>query len=276
MAVSKKAEPSVQQNVENKLKSIRPLMSSEIECRVGTMKPDGSGCSLLLYKDARVDMRILDEVFGPMNWRRSHDVVNGNLFCTISIWDGEKKEWVSKQDVGTESYTEKEKGQASDAFKRAGFNWGIGRELYTGPFIWIQLDKSEIYSKNGNNYLSTKFRVTDIDYNEHKEIKMLVIRDNSDHVRYVFGATKEKVYKPDTANTKAQQNTASKTSGSSTKKPGDTFTGADLDKAIKDMTFVKSREELEKVWASHPELWNNNEFRNITSDMGRTYPPKQK
>lgn len=269
MAVSKKTEPDVQQNVYNKFNSIRPLMAPEIECRVGSMKPDGSGCSLLLYKDARVDMRILDEVFGPLNWKRSHDVVNGNLFCTLSIWDDEKKEWVSKQDVGTESYTEKEKGQSSDAFKRAGFNWGIGRELYTGPFIWIQLDKNEIYTKNGTNYLSTKFRVTDIDYNEHKEIKMLVIRDNFDHVRYVFGETKEKVYRPNTANTKTQQNAA-------TKVPGSTFTGVDLDKAIKDMTSVKTREELERVWGSHPELWNNNEFRNITSDMGRTYPPKQK
>mgnify|MGYP001095927157 FL=1 len=110
------------QKEEKKKNPIRPLLASEIECRVGSMKPDGSGCSLLLYKDARVDMRILDEVFGEMNWKRHHDVVNGNLFCTLSVWDDEKKEWVSKQDVGTESNTEKEKGQASDAFKRAGFN----------------------------------------------------------------------------------------------------------------------------------------------------------
>ena len=117
---ARKNTVSTVQNEEKKKNSIRPLLASEIECRVGTMKPDGSGCSLLLYKDARVDMRILDEVFGEMNWKRHHDVVNGNLFCTLSIWDNEKKEWVSKQDVGTESSTEKEKGQASDAFKRAG------------------------------------------------------------------------------------------------------------------------------------------------------------
>ncbi|MCS3023465.1 hypothetical protein NXW75_04790 [Bacteroides xylanisolvens] len=121
---ARKNTVSTVQNEEKKKNSIRPLLASEIECRVGTMKPDGSGCSLLLYKDARVDMRILDEVFGEMNRKRHHDVVNGNLFCTLSIWDNEKKEWVSKQDVGTESSTEKEKGQASDAFKRAGFNLG--------------------------------------------------------------------------------------------------------------------------------------------------------
>ena len=97
---ARKNTVSTVQNEEKKKNSIRPLLASEIECRVGTMKPDGSGCSLLLYKDARVDMRILDEVFGEMNWKRHHDVVNGNLFCTLSIWDNEKKEWVSKQDVG--------------------------------------------------------------------------------------------------------------------------------------------------------------------------------
>lgn len=106
-----------------------------------------NGCSLLLYKDARVDMRMLDEVYGPNNWQRSHELINGNLFCTISVWDADKGVWVNKQDVGTESNTEKEKGQASDAFKRAAFNWGIGRELYTAPFIWITLDSSEVYEK---------------------------------------------------------------------------------------------------------------------------------
>lgn len=123
---ARKNTVSTVQNEEKKKNSIRPLLASEIECRVGTMKPDGSGCSLLLYKDARVDMRILDEVFGEMNWKRHHDVVNGNLFCTLSIWDNEKKEWVSKQDVGTESSTEKEKGQASDAFKRADLTGELG------------------------------------------------------------------------------------------------------------------------------------------------------
>lgn len=259
MTARKNTEPAVQK-VENK-NSIRPLFASEIECRVGTMKSDGSGCSLLLYKDARVDMRILDEVFGEMNWKRHHDVVNGNLFCTLSIWDSEKKEWVSKQDVGTESNTEKEKGQASDAFKRAGFNWGIGRELYTGPFIWITLEKNDVYqNKAGSLGLSTKFSVKEIGYNEQKEIVLLVIADNKGRIRYTYGNTKEKVYD-------VGRNSSSNASGA-------VFTGVELDRAIKQMTGVKSREELEKVWADHPELHNNKEFRNITIDMQRTYPPK--
>ena len=112
------------------------LTAADIECRVQSVSRARSGqvgAVLLLYKDARVDMRILDQVFGPGNWARTHEVINGNLFCNIDIWDAQKGVWVRKQDVGVESNTEKEKGQASDAFKRAGFNVGIGRELYTGP-----------------------------------------------------------------------------------------------------------------------------------------------
>ena len=115
---------------------IRLLRADEIECRVSTINE--KGLSLLLYKDARVDQRILDETFTPLGWQRTHQSIDGNLYCTVEIWDDAKKQWIAKQDVGTMSYTEKEKGQASDSFKRACFNIGIGRELYTAPdFIWV-------------------------------------------------------------------------------------------------------------------------------------------
>jgi len=114
----------------------RDLKAEEIDCRIATVKENG--LSLLLYKDARVDMDILDETVGNMNWKRSHTRDNAN--CIIEIWDKDKNQWISKEDTGTESFTEKEKGLASDSFKRAGFNWGIGRELYTAPFIWIKAE----------------------------------------------------------------------------------------------------------------------------------------
>ena len=88
-----------------------------------------------------MDQKILDETFTPFGWKRSHQMLDGNLYCTVEIWDGEKQQWIGKQDVGTTSYTEKEKGQASDSFKRACFNWGVGRELYTAPFIWLGADQ---------------------------------------------------------------------------------------------------------------------------------------
>ena len=111
----------------------RDLYANEIECRVAQAKE--SGVSLLLYKDARCDQNILDETVGAYNWQRQHSRDNAN--CMVSLWDENKKCWVGKEDTGTESNTEKEKGLASDSFKRACFNWGIGRELYTAPFIWI-------------------------------------------------------------------------------------------------------------------------------------------
>ena len=101
----------------------RTLRAEEIDCRVATVSADKKGCSLLLYKDARCDMNILDATVGPMNWQRAH--VRDNANCIVSIWDAEKKQWISKEDTGTESNTEAEKGLASDSFKRACFNWGM-------------------------------------------------------------------------------------------------------------------------------------------------------
>ena len=162
------------------MKQFRALTAGDIECRVSTVSD--KGCSLLLYKDARCDMKILDETVGPENWKRSHELINGNLFCNVSIWDEGKKEWVTKQDVGTESYTEKEKGQASDAFKRACFNWGIGRELYTAPFIWIKSGDVTLAQKNGKSTTYDKFSVEQIIV-ENGEIKALSIRNDSLHKR---------------------------------------------------------------------------------------------
>lgn len=169
----------------------RTLRADEIDCRVGTVTD--RGCSLLMYKDARVDMRLLDEVVGATNWKREHELINGNLFCTVSIWDGEKKEWVSKQDVGVESNTEKEKGQASDAFKRACVNWGIGRELYTCPFVWITLTAEEWkQGSNGKKQPKIRFYVTHIEY-EDGNVSYLRIVDDNGKERFLFGmAAKEK------------------------------------------------------------------------------------
>lgn len=165
------------------MKEIRLLTADEVECRVATVKKDNSGCSLLLYKDARVDMRILDETFGPMNWQRHHGRDNAN--CIISVWDDDKKQWIEKEDTGTESNTEAAKGLASDSFKRAGFNWGIGRELYDAPFIWVQLSKQDL-STNGK--ITAKFFVKDIEYDRTKsEFVKLKIVDSKGVVRFELG-----------------------------------------------------------------------------------------
>jgi len=160
------------------MKDIRLLRKDEISVRQNQLK--GDKVFLLLYKDARVDMALLDELFTPMGWKKSFREVGGNLFCTISAYDKETNQWVEKEDVGVESNIEKAKGEASDAFKRAGFNWGIGRELYTAPVIAVKLKNGELY--NGRCY--TSFYVSDIAYNENREICKLEIVDGSGDVRF--------------------------------------------------------------------------------------------
>lgn len=160
---------------------IRLLRADEIECRIAMVKE--KGLSLLLYKDARVDQRILDETFGIFGWKRSHQCIDGNLYCTVEIYNKESGEWVAKQDVGTTGCTEKEKSQASDSFKRACFNWGIGRELYSAPFIWIPADKAEIRcrKKDGKDvcYCNDRFLLSSIEYNGDREIRSLSIINSS-------------------------------------------------------------------------------------------------
>lgn len=128
--------------------NFRPLRADEIDVRVGTVSK--AGVTLLLYKDARCDQNVLDETVGPFNWQRHHSRDNAN--CVVAIWDEEKKQWIEKEDTGTESFTEKEKGLASDSFKRACFNWGIGRELYTAPFVFVKCETEP----KGNGWKLTK------------------------------------------------------------------------------------------------------------------------
>ena len=166
----------------------RPLRTDEIECRIQQVKPNG--LILLLYKDARCDQNILDETVGPYNWMRSHSRDNAN--CIVSIWDDNKQQWISKEDTGTESNTEAQKGLASDSFKRACFNWGIGRELYTSPFIWI---KPEFYECKDGKHVYDKFRVKQIEYTDTGTIKMLVIENGTKRKEcFWYGVTRPTEY----------------------------------------------------------------------------------
>lgn len=165
MEVTKRTEIKVDR-INDKQYMFRDLKESEIDCRQATFAEDY--VTLLLYKDARVDMDILDETVGPKNWQRDHKELKGNIYCGISIFDKDKNEWIIKWDCGKESFSESEKGESSDSFKRAGFNWGIGRELYTAPNIFItQKDTKgennfEIKERKGKKYISTKFYVEKI------------------------------------------------------------------------------------------------------------------
>ena len=154
----------------------RQLKAEEIECRVAQISE--KGLSLLLYKDARCDMNILDETVGALSWKREHTRDNRN--CIVSIWDEQKGQWISKEDTGTESFTEAEKGLASDSFKRACVNWGIGRELYSAPKIWIPAENCNIKTgKNGKPACYDKFSVAKLTYKANGDIENLAIRNDS-------------------------------------------------------------------------------------------------
>ncbi len=155
----------------------RPLKKNEIDVRIGQV---GKGyVTVLLYKDARCDQTILDETVGPFNWMRSHSRDNAN--CTVSIWDEKKEQWISKEDTGTESKTEAEKGLASDSFKRACVHWGIGRELYTGPRIFINGDPEKLKKD--------RFFVAEIGYDKNREINVLAIANKNGVIVYRYGNT---------------------------------------------------------------------------------------
>lgn len=160
--------------------NFRLLRADEIDCRISTCNQYGVG--LLLYKDARCDQNILDEIVGPMNWQRHHSRDNAN--CTVSIWDDEKKQWIAKEDTGTESYTEKEKGLASDSFKRACVNWGIGRELYTAPNMYVAHKDLKNHEKDSNGKWTCKdsFKVQTIDYVDDKivYVKIINLKNNKE------------------------------------------------------------------------------------------------
>ncbi len=168
--------------------TFRPLNANEIDVKVKQVKDHG--LIALLYKTARTDMDILDESVGPENWDCDYKEIKGNLYCGIGInIDGK---YVIKWDCGIESREDDEgnekKGEASDAFKRAGFKWGIGRELYTSPFIWISADKCEIYKNaKGKPACNDKFTVSEIRYSDdNKRITYLSIANMSDGGAIVF------------------------------------------------------------------------------------------
>lgn len=176
----------------------RLLEANEIDVRVATFKAKngdkGASCSLLLYKDARVDQNLLDEAFGIYGWKRTHQLIGDRLYCTVEVRNPETGEWIAKQDVGTESNAEKEKGQASDSFKRACFNLGIGRELYTAPSIWLNEGQFNVKKgKDGKDTTYDKFVVSKIEYKDRTICELEIINTSmGNKVVYTFGGNKVK------------------------------------------------------------------------------------
>lgn len=172
-------------------KNIRLLTKDDIEVKVKQIT--AKGALGLLYKTARVDRAILDDTFGPMNWQCKFEVIKENLYCDIGVFNSDIQQWVWKSDCGVESMTEAEKGEASDAFKRAGFKWGIGVELYNAPFIWLKV--ATVANDKGGYDLADKFErfeVKEIEITPERDITKLVIVDaKSGDVVYSFGSSEK-------------------------------------------------------------------------------------
>lgn len=173
----------------NLLKDLKtPLAINDIDFRIHSINK-GKYATILAYKDARVDMNRLDEVCTPMNWQRQHKEVNGVVYCGIGIRSDENKEWVWKWDAGSESQAEKEKGQSSDSFKRAGFNWGIGRELYDYPVISFKLNDNEITEHNGKYRASFNLKLRNWRWkSEFKDGKLIYLGaiDTNNKLRFEY------------------------------------------------------------------------------------------
>ena len=177
----------------------RPLDISDIDFRVQSIN-NGGYATILAYKDARVDMARLDAAVGPLGWQRRHEIVNGNLYCHVGLYNAEANDWVWKADVGTESMTEADKGRASDSFKRACFNWGIGRELYDYPVISVKLNDNE-WSKDGGRPKQTyNLKIREWTwYSEFTDgrISFIAAKDENGKVRFKWGQMKPKEVEPE-------------------------------------------------------------------------------
>ena len=163
----------------------KPLGINDIDFRVQSINKGGYA-TILAYKDARVDMNRLDSVVGSMFWKR--EMLDDNKRCRVSIYNKDLKEWMGKEDVGTASVTEKEKGLASDSFKRACFNWGIGRELYDYPMISIKLKDTEIDKATGKANWNFKLKqwVWFSQFTDGK-LNYLAAKDETGAVRFTYG-----------------------------------------------------------------------------------------
>lgn len=214
----------------------RTLRADEIEVRVQQVKKSSKGnvyARLLLYKDARVDMMLLDEMFGIFGWQREHVFRDGKNYCRVSVFNEKRNEWVVKEDVGIPSNTEAEKGQASDAFKRACVNLGLGRELYSAPLLSVLLGENEYYQdgkdKNGEPKYKLAagiyFSVNAIAYDSRRNIISIRIIDSRGDTRIEKGDLHDALFM-----------------------------------AIEEANGAKTPHEVKNVWRKYPEFQEDTRF----------------
>lgn len=231
-----------------KLEDLRkPLEAHEIDFRIQSINKGGYA-TILAYKDARVDINRLDEVCTPLGWKREHTRDNAN--CIVSIWDKEKAQWVSKEDTGVQSYTEKEKGLASDSFKRACFNWGIGIELYDYPLISVKLNEDEFELRDGKAKQTWKLKLRDWTWHssfQNGKLATLTAVDDKGKQRYHYelGQALTPTHEPDEPITQEGATGGTDEAGNPTKWLNQTYKGTT--EITKEWKNVKAGIEKGKV-----------------------------
>lgn len=250
-------KPVEGQSEEMKDYEFRLLDADEIEVRVGqggnSKNPDW--CTLLLYKDARCDMRRLDEKFGVYGWKRKHELIGNNLYCTVSVYK-EGIGWIDKQDVGTPSQTEAVKGEASSAFKRACTCLGVGRELYTAPkVIFINLNRDLEYTSSGR--LKTTFHVGMVGYNKRR-ISQLIIQDENNVIRWYFGMSEAEML--DWVKKQNELHGYSEPAPKSEEEKDESLM-EQKQYAYPQLQQAQLWEDVDKVWNGFPSLQKSNEFK---------------
>lgn len=189
-------------------KALFPALDAEdieVKLNPGTQE---TGFEVVLYKSGTIDAIMLDRVFGPMGWKKSNETIlrpdnTEKLTCTISVWNDKSGEWISKDGVGTNTDWEAEKGQETDAMKRAGFQWGIGRELkYHMPKLFFPYDGCKScfeYGEDAQNrplfITRDKFIVEQVIYDDEESVSRRIaaisIRNVTNNTRKMFDIREE-------------------------------------------------------------------------------------
>lgn len=239
--------------------NFRALKANEIDVRVGNVVRNDSGFFLLLYKNARVDQTILDETVGQWNWQCKYYQVKNTMVCSVGIFNEERNEWLWKDNGGDDDYqAEQVKAELSDAFKRACFNWGIGRELYYSPKIWINQDSE-------NQPKTSHYSVKNIEYDENKRItRLTIVNDKTKKVVFLYGK-KEKSAQNVVLTPKNLFSNATPTS----EEPKGSIDKADLSLIQQLISSYNREESRKKFYAWLDETYGTMSIENLTLTQGR-------
>lgn len=114
----------------------KPFEPKDLLWRIGQKSKknlDKPKATALVYVQVPIIIKRFNDLVGGFwkVWYGVHPVHKSSAMGTIAIKIA--GDWVERQDAGSDSNVEKEKGGISDALKRAARNWGVGLFLWEFP-----------------------------------------------------------------------------------------------------------------------------------------------